>query len=163
MDCSVPDFPVHHHLLEFAQTDVHWVSDAIQPSHSLLPLSPSTLNLSLESFLMSQLSASGGQSIGASALASVLTMNIQGWFSLGLTGLISLLSKGLSRIFSSTFESTIFSALSLLYNPHLYMTTGKNVTLTIWTFAGKVKFLLLNALSGFVIAFPPRSKHLLIS
>ena len=78
MDCSVPDFPVRHHLLEFAQNDVHWVSDAIQPSHSLLPLSPSALNLSSESFPMSQLSASGGQSIGASALASVLLKGIQG-------------------------------------------------------------------------------------
>ena len=54
------------------------------------------------SFLMSQLFASGGQSIGASASASVLPMSIQGWFPLGLTGLISLLSKGLSRVFFST-------------------------------------------------------------
>ena len=67
------------------------------------------------SFLMSQLFASGGQSIGASALASVLPMNIQGWFHLGLTGWISLLSKGLSRVFSDTtvqkhqFFSTQFS------------------------------------------------------
>ena len=55
-----------------------------------------------ESFLMSQLFASGGQSIGVSAPASILSMNIQGWFLLGLTGLIALLSKGLSRVFSST-------------------------------------------------------------
>ena len=54
------------------------------------------------SFLMSQFFASGGQSIGVSASASVLPMNIQGWFPLGLTGLISLLSKVLSRVFSST-------------------------------------------------------------
>ena len=73
------------------------------------------------SFPMSQLSASGDQSIGVSALASVLPMNIQGWFPLGLTGLIYLLSKGLSRIFSSTtiqrhkFLVNLYSLLSSLY------------------------------------------------
>jgi len=78
-------------------THIHWVSDAIQPSHPFLQsLSPSG------SFLMSWLFASGGWSIGASASASVLPMNIQGWFPLRLTGLISLQSKGLSSIFSNT-------------------------------------------------------------
>ena len=86
----------------FAQTHVHWVSDAMQPSHPLLPPSPLALNLSQhQSFPMSQLFTSSGQSIGASALASVLPTDIQGWFHLGLTGLI-LLSKGLSRFFSNT-------------------------------------------------------------
>ena len=74
--------------------------------------------LASESFLMSQLFASSGQSIGASA--SVLPRNIQGWFSLGLTGLIFLLSKRLSRVFPSTqFESINSSVLSLLYGPAL--------------------------------------------
>ena len=69
---------------------------------------------------MSQFFTSGGQSIRVSASASVLPMNIQGWFSLGLTSLISLQSKGLSRVFSSTqFESINFLALSLLYGPTL--------------------------------------------
>ena len=69
---------------------------------------------------MSQLFSSGGQSIGVSASASVLPVNIQGWFPLGLTGLISLLSKGLSRVFSKTkFESINSSLLSLLYGPTL--------------------------------------------
>ena len=85
MDCSTPGFPVHHHLLEFAETHVHRVGDAIQPSHPLSSPSPA-LNLSQhQSFPMTQLFASGGQSIAASASASVLPMNIQGWFSLGLT------------------------------------------------------------------------------
>ena len=97
MDCSTPGFPVLHHLLELAQTHVHWVSDVIQPSPLLSP-SPSAFNLS---FLVSWLFASDGQSIGASASASVLPVNILGWFPLGLTGLISLQSKGLSRVFSS--------------------------------------------------------------
>ena len=86
------------------------------------------------SFPMTQLFAAGGPSIGASALASVLPMNIQDWFSLGLTGLISLLSKGFSTVFSSTsFESINSSAFSLLSGQlsHLYMTTGKTIALTI--------------------------------
>ena len=80
------------------------VGDAIQPSHPLSPPFFSCLQYfpASGSFLMSWLFASGGQSIGASASASVLPMNIQGLFPLGLTGLISLLSKGLSRVFSST-------------------------------------------------------------
>ena len=71
------------------------------------------------SFPMSWLFASGGQNIGASAPVSVLPVNIQGWFPLGLTGLISLQSKRLSRVFSSTNESINFLALSLLYGPTL--------------------------------------------
>ena len=91
VDCSMPGFPVLHHLLEFAKTHVHWVSDAIQPSHPLLPPSPPALNLSQHQSLlpMSRLFPSGGQSTGAAASASVLPVNIQGWFPLGLTGLIS--------------------------------------------------------------------------
>ena len=94
MDCSMPGFPVLHCLLEFAQTHVHWVGDAIQPSCSLSSPSPPAFNLSQHQglFLMSWLFASGGQSIGASLSASVLAMNIQGWFLLELTGLISLQS-----------------------------------------------------------------------
>ena len=104
MNCSMPGFSVLHYLPEFAQTHVHWVHDAIQPFHPLLPSSLLALNLSQHqrSFLMSQLFVSGGQSIGVSASASVLPMDIQGRFALGLAGLISLRSKELSRVFSST-------------------------------------------------------------
>ena len=85
------------------QTHVHRVGDAIQPSHPLLLPSPPALNLSPhQGFFQWWLFASGGQSIGASALASALPMNIQGWSPLGLIGLISLLSQELSRVFSST-------------------------------------------------------------
>ena len=81
MNCSTPGFPVLHYLSEFAQTHVHWVGDAIQPSHPLSSPSPPALNLSQNQglFPMNWLFASDGQSIGA--LASVLPMNIQGWFS----------------------------------------------------------------------------------
>ena len=104
IDCSTPGFPVLHYLLEFAQIHVHWVNDAIYASisSSVTPFSscPQSFPES-EYFLMSQFLASGGQRIGASASASALPMNIQDWFLLGLTGLISLQSKGLSRVFSS--------------------------------------------------------------
>ena len=104
MDCSTPSFPVLHHLPELAQTYGHWVSDAIQPSCPLSSPSLLAFNLSQHQslFQMSWLFASGGQSIGASASASVLPMNIQDLFPLGLTGWISLQSKGLPRVFSNT-------------------------------------------------------------
>ena len=82
---------VHHQLPEFTQTHVHWVSDAIQPSHPLSPPSSPALNLSQHRYLsVSQLFASSGQNPRASTSASVLPMNIQCWFPLGLTGFISL-------------------------------------------------------------------------
>ena len=100
----MPGFPVRHYLMEFAQTHIHWVRVAIPTisfsvtSFSFYPQSFA----SSRSFPMSQLFASHDQRIGISASASVLPMNIQGWFPLELTGLISLLSKGVSRVFSST-------------------------------------------------------------
>ena len=113
MDCSMPGSSVLHYLLEFPQTHVHWVSDAIEPSHLLLPPSPSSQSLPASgSFPMSWLFASGGQSIGASASATVLPMNIHGWFPLELAGLISLQSKGLSRVFSNTMFKSIIKGLS---------------------------------------------------
>ena len=103
MDCSMPGFPVHHQLLEFTQTHIHWVGDAIQPSHPAVPFSslPQSFPAS-GSFPMSQFFASGGQSTGVSTSASVLPMNTQDWSPLGLTGWITSQSKGLSRVFSYT-------------------------------------------------------------
>ena len=115
---------------------------------------------------MSQLFTSGSQSIGVSALASVLPMNTQDW-SLGWTGWISLQSKGLSRAFSNTTvqKHQFFSAqLSLWSNFHIHTwLLEKPIALTRWTFVGKVMSLLFNTLSQFVIAFLPRSKCLLVS
>ena len=112
---------------------------------------------------MSQLFTSGGQSTEASA--SVLPMNIQGWFPLGLTGLLSLLSKRLSRLFFSTTlqKHQFFSTQpSLWSNSHIHTwLLEKTTALTIWTFVSKVISLLFNTLSR--IAFLPRSKCLLIS
>ena len=97
-------FSVLHYIPEFAQTHAHWVDDAIKPSHSLSrPFSSCPQSFPVSgSFPRSWLFESGGQSIGASASASVLPMNIQDWFPLGWTDLISLLYKGLSRVFSNT-------------------------------------------------------------
>ena len=113
-------------------------------------------------FQMSQFFAWGGQSIGASASASVLPMIIQGWFPLGLTGLISLQSKGLSRVFSNITiqKHQFFHAQPSLCPPltsiHDYW---KTIALTRQTFVDKVMSLLLNMLSRFVIAFLLKSKH----
>ena len=113
---------------------------------------------------MSQLFASGGQSIGASA--SVLPMNIQGcssgmdWLDLlAVQGTLkSLLQHHNSKV--SVLRCSVFFMVEL---SHLYMTTGKAVALTVQTFVSKVMSLLFNMLSRFVITFLPRSKHLLIS
>ena len=125
MDCSTPGLPVPHHLPVLAQTHVHRVGDAIQPSRPLSFPSPPALNLSHYQglFLMSWLFTSGSQSFRTSTSASILPMYIQGWFLLGLTGLISLLSKELSRVFSSTtvWKHQFFSAQpSLWSNSHIH-------------------------------------------
>ena len=117
---------------------------------------------------MSQLFASGGQSIEASASASVLPMNIQSWFPLGLTDLISLQSKGLSRVFSNTtvqkhkFFGTQLSLCPSFTSMH-DSKLRKNHSFDYMTFVSKIMFTLFNMLSRFVIAFLPRSKCLLIS
>ena len=133
-------------------------------SSSVIPFTSCLQSFSASgSFPVSQFFTSGGQNIGASASASVFPMNIQGWFPLGLTGLISLQSKGLSRVFSNTavqkhqFFHSAFFMIQLL---HPYMTVGKTVALTRPTFVGKVMSLLFNMLPRFVIAFLPRSKCL---
>ena len=103
MNCSTTGFSILHYLPEFAQTQVHWIGDAIQPSHPVSPFSSCPQSIPASgSFPISLLFPSGGQSIGTSASASVLTMNVHGLFPLGLAGLISLLCKGLSKVFSST-------------------------------------------------------------
>ena len=103
MNLSTPGLPVHHQLPESTQTHVHWVGYQPTISSSFDPVfsCPQSFPAS-GSFQMSQLFASGGQSIGVSASTSVLPMNTQDWSPLGWTGGISLQSKGLSRVFSNT-------------------------------------------------------------
>ena len=94
MDCSTPGSFVFHIFPEFAQIHICWVSDAIQPSHLLLPFLPlPSIFLRMRVFSNVLAVCIGGQSIGASASASVLPMNIQGWFPLGCSILISLQSQ----------------------------------------------------------------------
>ena len=105
VNLSTPGLPVHHQLPELMQTDVHQVSDVIQPSHPVVPFSSHFQSFpASRSFQMNQLFTSGGKSIRVSASASVLPMNIQDWFPLGWTGWISLQSKGLTRVF---FNKTV--------------------------------------------------------
>jgi len=119
MDCSTSGFPVHHQLPELTQTHVHWVSDAI---HHLILCHPLLLLPSIFPSIRVFSNESCSQSIGVSASPSVFPMNIQGWFSLGRTGWISLQSKGLSRISNTTgqkhqFFSTQFSIWSNFHIP----------------------------------------------
>ena len=122
MDCSRSGFPVLRYLPEFVQVHVPWVSDAVQASHPVTPFSSFLQSFPASgSFPMTQLFASGGQSIRASASVSPC-MNIQSWFPLRLTGLISLLSKRLLRVFSSTtiWKYKFFGIQpSLWFNSHI--------------------------------------------
>ena len=156
-------FTISQSLLKFMSMELVMPSNhlILCPPHLLLPL----IFPSIRVFQMSQLLGSGGQSIGTSA--SVLPMNIQDWPPLGLTGLISLQSKGLSIVFSNT---TVQKASVLGHSDFLmvqlsnpYMTTGKTIALTRWTFVSKVISLLFNMLSRLVIGLHRRSKRLLIS
>ena len=171
MDCSTPGFPVCPSS-----------SPAVCPSscplnqwcHPTISSSVAFFSFCLQSspesgsFPVSQFFTSLGQSIGVSASASVLPMNIQGWFPLGWTGWISLPSKGLSRVFSSTtvkkhqFFGTLPSLLSRSYI-HTWLLERPYIALTKPAFVSKVISLLFNTLSRFVIAFQPRRNRLLVS
>ena len=159
MNRSTPVLPVYYQLPESTQIHVTILS-------SIIPFSSCPQSFpALESFQMSQLFTSSGQSIGVSASTSVLPMNTQDWSPLGWTSWISLQSKGLSRVFSNTTvqKHLFFGAqLSLQSNSHIH-TYWKTIALIKWTFVDKVMSLLLNMLSRLVITFLPRSKHLLIS
>ena len=168
MDCSMPGFAVYHQLPQLTQTQVHWASDAIQPSHPLLFPSPPSLNLSQNQGLFQRVSSlhQVAKVLEFWASASVLPMNIQDWFPLGnwldflaLQGTFkSLLQHHSSK--ASIFWCSAFFIVQLLYP---YITTEKTIALTRCTFVGKVMSLLFNMLSRLVIAFLPRSKCLLIS
>ena len=124
MDCSMPGFPVHHQLLELAQTHCPWswwchltISSSVTPFSSYLQSFPES-----GSFPMNQFFTSGGQSMEVSASALVLPLKIQDWFPLGWTGLISLLFNGLSRVLSNTtvWKCQFFGAQpSLWSSPHI--------------------------------------------
>ena len=165
MNCSTPGFPVHHPLLDLAEIHIHRVGDAIQPSHPVIPFFSSLQSFPESgSFTMNQFFTSSGQNIGASASAASPSNEYSGlisfrmdWFDLlAVQGTLkSLLQHYSSK--TSIFRCSAFFIVQLL---HPYMTAG-NIALTRRTFLGKVTSLLFKILS--VIAFLPRSKHLLIS
>ena len=136
-------------------------------SSSIVPFSSCLQSfLASGSILVSQFFTSGCRSIGASASASALPINIQDWFPLGLTGLIFLQSKGLKSLLQNhSWKASVLwhSAFFMVQLSQPYMTTGKTIPLTIWTFVGKEMSQLFNMLSRLVITFLPRSKRLLIS
>ena len=138
------------------------ITSSVIPFSSCLQSFPSS-----GSFPINRFFPSGGQIIGVSASTSVLPMNTQDWCPLGWTGWISLQFQGtpksLLQHHSSKASILQGSAFFTVQLSHPYMTTGKTIALTTWTFIGKVISLLFNMLSRLVIAFLPRSKHLLIS
>ena len=168
MDCSTPGFPVHHQFPEFTQTHVHWVGDAIQPSHPLSSPSPPTFNLSLHQGLFKWVSSLHrwpkywrfSFSISLSNEYSGLISYRMDWLDLlSVQGTL----KSLLQHHSSKASIHRPSAFFIVQLSHPYMTTGKTIALTRWTFLGKVMSLLFNMLSRLVITFLPKSKCLLIS
>ena len=153
LDCSMPGFPVHHQLPEPTQTHVQWVSDAIQPSHPLSSPSPPAFNLSQHQGLFQWVSS-------LHHVAKVLEFQLQhqsfqwtpprlisfrmDWFDLlAVQGTL----KSLLQHHSSKASTLWRSAFFIVQLSHPYMTTGKTIALTRWTFVGKVMFLLFNMLS----------------
>ena len=167
MDCSTPGLPVHHQLPEFTQTHVHWVGDAIQPSHPLSSPSPPAFNF---------------PSIRVFSNESVLCIRWPKYWSFSFNinpsnehpGLISFRMDWLDHLaIQGTLKSLLWhhsskasilscSAFFTVQLSHSYITTGKTIALTRWTFVDKVLSLLLNMLSRLVIIFLPRSKRLLM-
>ena len=159
--CPSPTPGIYSNSCPLSQWCHSTISSSIVPFSSCLQSFPAS-----GSFQMSQLFTSDGQSIGVSASQSVLPMNIQDWFHLGLTGWISLQSKRLKSLLQHhSSKSSILqcSAFFIVQLSHPYVTTGKTIALTRQTFVGKVMSLLFNKLSKLVITLLPRSKHLLIS
>ena len=164
MDCSRPGLSVHHQLLEFTQTHVQWVSDTIQSSHPFL-LPPSTCQIrdfSNESVLHIRWPKywSFSFSISLSSEYSGLIFFRMDWVDLfAVQGIL----KSVLPHHSSKASVLQCSAFFIVQLSHPYMTTGKIIALTRWTFVGKVISLLFNMLSRLVISFLPMSKRLLIS
>ena len=151
LDCSMPGFPVHHQLPELAQTHVHWVSDAIQQFQSLSSPSPSALNLSQHQGLFQWVSSSHqvakylnfSFSISPSSEYSGLISFMINWFDLLA---VQRILKSLLQYHSSKASILWCSAFFMVQVLYPYMTTGKTIALTMWTFVGKETSLLFNML-----------------
>ena len=159
MDCSTSGFPVPHNLwMKFMSMAL------VMPSSHLIPWCPLLLLPSIfpriRTFSMSQLFATSDQNTGASASASVLPLSIQGWFPLRLTGLVSVLFKGLLH---SLKVSILGILASLQSSSHNRMWPREDHSLDYTDFVSRVMSLLFNTLYRFVITFLLRSKCFLIS
>ena len=168
MDCSMPGLPVHHQLPEFTQTHVCWVGDAIQPSHPLLSPSSPAFSLSQHHDLFRWVSSSYKVAKGlefqlqispSNEYSELISFRMDWLDLLAVQGTV----KSLLQHHSTKASILRCSAFFIVQLSHPYMTTGKTIALTRWTFVGKVMSLLFNMLSKLVITFLPRSKHLLIS
>ena len=163
--CSIPGLPIHHQLLELAQTHVHRVGDAIQPSHAVIPSASCSQSFPLSgSFLESVFHIrwtkywSFSFSISPSNEYSGLISFRNNWFDLhAVQGTL----KSLLQLHSSKVSVLQCTAFYMVQLSHPYMTTGKTIALTRWTFVGKVMSLLFNMLSRFVIAFLQGAKVLI--
>ena len=156
MDYSMPGFPVHHQILEFTQTHVHWVGDAFQPSHPLLYPSPPAFNLSQHQGIFKWVSSLHQV---AKVFLGLISFRVDLLDLLAVQGTL----KSLPQHHSSKTSILWCSVFFIVQLSHPYMTTGNTIGLTRRTFVGKVMSLLFNMLSRLVITFLPRSKHLLIS
>ena len=166
MDCSMQSLPVHHQLPDFTQTHVHWVGDALQPSHPLSSSSPPAFNLSHHEGIFKWVSSSH-------QMAKVLKFHLQNhsfqwifrtdFIRIDWLELLAVQGTLENVLQHHTAKASILqhSAFFIVKLSHPYMTSGKTITLTRWTFVGKAMSLLFNVLSRLVITFLPRSKHLL--
>ena len=165
MDCSMPGLPVHHQLPELTQTHVHWVSDAIQPSHPLLSPSSPAFSLSQHQGLFQWVRSSH-------QVAKILEFQLQHqsfqWtlrlisFRMDWLDLLAVQGTLKSLLQHHSSKASIFqrSAFFIVQISYPYMTTGKTIALTRPTLVEKVMSLLFNTLSRLVITFLPRSKRL---
>ena len=168
MNCSTAGLPVHHQLLELTQTHVHWVGDAIQPSHLLLsPSPPSPVAPSIRVFSNESTLRMRSPTYWSFNFSIIPSKEISGLISFRMDWLDLLAVQGtlksLLQHHSSKASILWHSAFFTVQLSHPCMTTGKTIALTRWTFVGKVMSLLFNMLSRLVRTFLPRSKCLLIS
>ena len=167
MDYSISACQVLHYLPEYTQIQGHWVSDAIQPSYPLLSPSLPAPNPSQHQGIFQWVSSS-------LQVAKMLVFQLQHqsfqWifktsFRMDWLDLLAVQGRLKSLLQHHSSKASILqsSAFFIVQLSHPYMTTGKTIALTIWTFVSRVMSLFFNMLSMFVISFIPRNKHLLIS
>ena len=167
MDCSMPDFPIHHKLPEFAQTHAHWVGDAIQPSILCCPLLPPSIFASISVFFNESALCIRWPKYWSFSFSISPFNEYSGLISFRMDWLDLLVVQGIlkSLLQHHNSKASILqcSAFFIVQLSHPYTTTGKNIVLNRWTFVGWIMSLFFNMLSSLNVAFLPRSKRLLIS